>query len=91
MKSIALPPLTLVWLSLMTATVLTGLLAETESGVRWAIITMLAIGVVKVWLIMWHFMELRAAPVVWRLGLAAWLAVAAAILLSSYMLAVSIG
>lgn len=77
---------TLVWLLLVTATCLTGWLAETERGMRWAVIAMLLIASVKIWLIMQHFMELRTAPLPWRLGLGAWLVAVTAIVTADYWL-----
>jgi len=82
MKSSSLPALTLVWLMLMAATVTTGWLAENDRSIRWAVNAMLSIAVVKIWLIMWNFMELKAAPVAWRLVFAAWLAGVATIVLA---------
>lgn len=86
MSAVILNRATVVWLLLVTATCLTGWLAETERGLRWASIAMLLIASVKIWLIMRNFMELRTAPLAWRLGLGAWLTIVTAIVLSNYWL-----
>lgn len=77
---------TAVWLLLVTATSITGWLAETERGLRAASIAMLLIASTKIWLIMQNFMELRTAPLAWRLGLGAWLTIVTTIVLSNYWL-----
>lgn len=79
-----LNPATAVWVILMSATCLTGWLAEAEHSMRSAEITILLIASAKIWLIMQHFMELKAAPLAWRLILASWLVMVAGIVLSSY-------
>lgn len=84
MKAWLMNRATLVWLLLVSATCLTGWLAETERGVRWAVVAMLLIASAKIWLIMQNFMELRHAPLPWRLGLGAWLVAVTAIVLSPY-------
>lgn len=79
---------TLVWLLLVSATCITGWLAETERGRRWATISIVLIASVKIWLIMREFMELKSAPIAWRVILIVWLAGVTAIVLSNYWLAV---
>lgn len=86
MMAFVLNSATFVWLLLVMATCLTGWLAETEHGVRWAVIAMLLIASAKIWLIMQHFMELKSAPPAWRLTLAVWLVIVTAVVLSDYWL-----
>lgn len=54
---------TLVWLVLLTATLVTALLGLEQVGGHQAVgILLLGIGFFKVRLVGWHFMELREAP-----------------------------
>jgi hypothetical protein len=60
-------PTTAVWALLVLATLLTGWLAETHAGLHWVAIVIILIASTKIGLVMSEFMELRTAPVVWRL------------------------
>jgi len=82
MKEFARLPVTIVWAVLMTATCLSVWLAETERGMRWATITILLIASVKIGLIMHHFMELKSAPLPWRLAMGVWLVIVTGIVLA---------
>ena len=76
--------LTLVWMVLVVATVLAGWLAQTHRGIHWAALLIVLIASAKIHLIMNHFMELRSAPVGWRIAMSAWLLVVTCVVTSGY-------
>ncbi|WP_159981048.1 cytochrome C oxidase subunit IV family protein [Roseobacter cerasinus] len=67
-------PLTLVWLGLCVATVLSTIMSGQSFGSsRLSGLIVLGIAFAKAHLVIDHFMELRHAPNVWRAVLAAWI------------------
>lgn len=76
---------TAVWLLLMTATGLAWWLVEHHSvNPRIASTAVLLIAAFKVRLVFLHFMELRTAPLVWRLLFEAWVLLFVGIILIGY-------
>lgn len=76
--------LTLVWTTLVVATLLAGWLAETHRGIPWAALLIVLIAAAKIQLIMHHFMELDSAPLRWRMAMGAWLLAASGVVSSGY-------
>lgn len=72
------------WLILLAATGATWWLGEIGAAGTPAIIAMLLIAFVKGRLIILDFMELRRAPVMWRLFLEGWLLFVAGLILLAY-------
>ena len=72
------------WLVLLVATGITWYLGEVGAAGTWAIVAMLAIAFVKGRLVILDFMELRGAPVMWRLLLEGWLILVAGLILLGY-------
>lgn len=83
MRAFVRHPATIVWIILMAATCLSGWLAETDRGVRWATVTILLVASVKTGLIMHEFMELKSAPLPWRVAAGAWLLIVTSIVLAA--------
>jgi heme/copper-type cytochrome/quinol oxidase subunit 4 len=84
--AILLKPVSLVWLVLMLATCVTtwGLSKDAFSpGV--AVVTIFLIAAFKVRLVLRHFMELRHAPLAWRLVFEAWVVISTAAVLGIYL------
>lgn len=77
-------PLTRAWLVLMAATALTWYLGEVGAAGTTAIVAMLAIAFIKGRLVILDFMELRAAPRLWRVLLEGWLVLVSALILLAY-------
>jgi hypothetical protein len=75
-----------VWAPLVLATLLTGWLAETRAGLHWVAIVIILIASTKIAVVMSEFMELRTAPVVWRLVMGGWLLVVTAVVLSGHVI-----
>jgi len=72
------------WLVLMIATCITWYLGEVGAAGTWAIVTMLAIAFVKGRLVILDFMELRGAPMMWRVLLEGWLILVSSLILLAY-------
>ena len=72
------------WLVLLTATGLTWWLGEVGAAGTGAILAMLAIAFVKGRLVILDFMELRDAPLMWRLLFEGWLVLVGALILLAY-------
>jgi caa(3)-type oxidase subunit IV len=72
------------WLILLVATAVTWQLGEAGAVGPLAIVAMLAIAFVKGRLVILDFMELRGAPLLWRLLLEGWLIVVASLILLAY-------
>jgi hypothetical protein len=72
------------WLILLVATAVTWYLGESGAAGIAAIIAMLLIAFVKGRLIILDFMELRGAPVMWRLLLEGWLLFVGSLILLAY-------
>ena len=72
------------WLVLMIATCVTWYLGEVGAAGTWAIVAMLAIAFVKGRLVILDFMELREAPMMWRVLLEGWLILVSSLILIAY-------
>jgi caa(3)-type oxidase subunit IV len=72
------------WLVLLAATGLTWWLGEVGAAGTTAILAMLTIAFVKGRLVILDFMELREAPVMWRLLLEGWLVFVGGLILLAY-------
>ena len=83
MMRLARHPATIAWVALMAATCISGWLAETERGIHWATVAILLIASVKIGLIMHEFMELKTAPLPWRLAMGTWLLTVTGIVLTA--------
>lgn len=70
-----------VWLALLAATLAGWWLAEHQGAARWTVPLLMLIAAVKARAVVLHFMELKAAPLIWRLVFEAW------VLLSTGMVA----
>ncbi len=72
------------WLILMVATGLTWYLGEVGAAGTVAIVAMLVIAFVKGRLVILDFMELREAPMMWRILLEGWLILVSSLILLAY-------
>ncbi len=72
------------WLILLIATGITWYLGEVGAAGTLAIVAMLAIAFVKGRLVILDFMELRDAPLMWRLLLEGWLILVSSLILLAY-------
>ena len=72
------------WLVLLVATGATWWLGEVGAAGTGAILAMLAIVFIKGRLVILDFMELRGAPLMWRLLLEGWLIVVGGLVLLAY-------
>jgi len=72
------------WIVLLIATAITWYLGEVGAAGTGAIIAMLSIAFVKGRLVILDFMELRGAPLMWRLLLEGWLIVVSSLILIAY-------
>jgi hypothetical protein len=61
-----------VWLSLLAATLAGWWLAEHQSAARGTVPLIMLIAAAKARAVVLHFMELKAAPLIWRLVFEAW-------------------
>ena len=72
------------WLVLIVATGITWYLGEVGAAGTSAIVTMLVIAFIKGRLVILDFMELRSAPLMWRLLLEGWLILVSSLILLAY-------
>jgi caa(3)-type oxidase subunit IV len=72
------------WLVLVIATSITWYLGEVGAAGTAAIIAMLAIAFIKGRLVILDFMELRDAPLMWRVLLEGWLILVSSLILLAY-------
>lgn len=72
------------WLVLLVATSATWWIGEVGAAGTGAILAMLAIAFIKGRLIILDFMELRGAPLMWRLLLEGWLILVGGLILLAY-------
>jgi hypothetical protein len=63
---------------------MTWYLGEVGAAGTWAIVTMLLIAFIKGRLVILDFMELREAPLMWRLLLEGWLILVSSLILLAY-------
>lgn len=73
-----------IWLIMLFATLTTWGLGEGGAGGRLAMLTMLAMAFIKGVLVIDDFMELRHAPLLWRVLLIGWLGLVTALIVLSY-------
>jgi caa(3)-type oxidase subunit IV len=72
------------WLALIVATSITWYLGEVGAAGTLSIVAMLAIAFFKGRLVILDFMELRGAPLLWRLLLEGWLILVSSLILLAY-------
>jgi hypothetical protein len=72
------------WLVLIIATCITWYLGEVGAAGTAAIVTMLVIAFIKGRLVILDFMELREAPLMWRMLLEGWLILVSSLILLAY-------
>lgn len=72
------------WLILLIATLITWYLGEVGAAGTASIVAMLVIAFIKGRLVVLDFMELRAAPLMWRLLLEGWLILVSSLILLAY-------
>lgn len=84
MRTFFLNPANRDWLVLLVATGVTWWLGEVGAAGTGAILAMLAIVFIKGRLVILDFMELRGAPLMWRLLLEGWLIVVGGLILLAY-------
>lgn len=70
-----------VWAVLMIATTGSGWIAKAATGAHEVAAAILALAAVKIFFILWYFMELRTAPLKWRATFLGWLVVVTGIVL----------
>lgn len=75
---------TIAWGLLVLGTLITWAMGVAGLTGPWVAVTILAIAFVKGRLVILDFMELRQAPLVWRLVLEGWLIVVSALILLAY-------
>jgi hypothetical protein len=78
-------PVTVVWLILMAATLLSWWLGDGHGATKLAAVTVILTGFVKVALIGYHFMELREAPPQLRYAFFSWCIGVPSILIGIYL------
>ena len=86
MNTFFLNPANRAWLVLLVATGATWWLGEVGAAGTGAILAMLAIVFIKGRLVILNFMELRDAPLMWRLLLEGWLVLVSSLVLIAYWL-----
>ena len=74
----------LAWIILLIGTFVTWGLGEAGAAGTWAIVTMLVIAFIKGRLVILDFMELRHAPLMWRVILEGWLILVGSLILLAY-------
>ena len=79
-------PVNRAWLVLIVATAITWYLGEVGAAGTAAIAGMLVIAFVKGRLVILDFMELRAAPRLWRILLEGWMLLVGSLILLAYWL-----
>jgi caa(3)-type oxidase subunit IV len=73
-----------VWLVMLAATLTTWALGEGGASGTWSVLAMLALACVKGVLVILDFMELRHAPLLWRILLLGWLSLVTALIVLFY-------
>ena len=77
------------WVVLMIATGITWYLGEIGAAGTLSIVAMLVIAFVKGRLVILDFMELREAPLMWRLLLEGWLILVSSLILLAYWISLT--
>jgi heme/copper-type cytochrome/quinol oxidase subunit 4 len=87
MPALLRKPVSIVWLMLMVLTCAsTWMLSKDAFSPLVATVGIFLIAAYKVRLVMLSFMELRTAPIVWRVAFECWIALATAMILTIYLL-----
>ncbi|MDE2599874.1 MAG: cytochrome C oxidase subunit IV family protein [Rhodocyclaceae bacterium] len=73
-----------VWLVMLAATLTTWALGSSGATGTWAVLVMLGLACLKGVLVILDFMELRHAPLLWRILLLGWLTLIAALIVLFY-------
>ena len=73
-----------VWLIMLAATLTTWILGSGGASGTWAVLVMLTLAWVKGVLVILDFMELRHAPLLWRILLLGWLSLITALIVLFY-------
>jgi caa(3)-type oxidase subunit IV len=73
-----------VWLVMLAATPATWALGEGGANGAWPVLVMLALACLKGVLVILDFMELRHAPLLWRILLLGWLSLVTALIVLFY-------
>lgn len=89
MSGFLLNPANRAWLVLVVATGATWWLGEVGAAGTGAILAMLAIVIIKGRLVILDFMELRDAPLMWRLLLEGWISLVGALILLAYWISLN--
>lgn len=84
MRTFFLNPANRDWLVLLVATGATWWLGEVGAAGSGAILAMLVIAFIKGRLVILDFMELRGAPLIWRLLLEGWIVLVGGLILLAY-------
>jgi heme/copper-type cytochrome/quinol oxidase subunit 4 len=80
-------PVSIVWATLMLATCAsTWLLSKNSVTPEVATVAIMLVAAVKVRLVIWHFMEVRRAPLALRLVCNGWLLAVTALIVTVYLL-----
>lgn len=77
------------WLVLLVATGVTWRLGDVGAAGTGAILAMLAIVIIKGRLVILDFMELRGAPLMWRLLLEGWISLVGTLILLAYWISLN--
>lgn len=78
----------LAWLFLVGASLATFELVENRSlAAGWAVCLVMAIAALKGRTIVLHYMELKHAPLAWRIAFGSWVAIAASVILGLWFFA----
>jgi heme/copper-type cytochrome/quinol oxidase subunit 4 len=79
-------PVSIVWAALMLATCAsTWLLSKNSVTPEVATVAIMVVAAVKVRLVIWHFMEVRRAPLALRLVCNGWLLAVTALIMTVYL------
>lgn len=89
MSAFLLDPANRAWLVILVATGATWWLGDVGAAGTGAILAMLAIVIIKGRLVIMDFMELRGAPLMWRLLLEGWISLVGALILLAYWISLN--
>lgn len=89
MSAFLLNPANRAWLVLLVATGATWWLGDVGAAGTGAILAMLAIAIIKGRLVILDFMELRDAPLMWRLLLEGWMILVGGLILLAYWISLN--
>jgi len=84
MKRSARGTANLVWLSLSVATLCSWWMAEHHGAGVWTVLLVMLIAAAKARAVALHFMELKAAPLIWRLVFEGWVLLNTAMIAGLY-------